>query len=169
MTSLCGMDLVAWKIYGEYFGSFGYQKEPFDWGDRLLLLTRIFQLMESWSPIVLPCFHLVIHHGAQLRGGHRPVNGRLLTCGHGALNPSQIRIIWKLGLGGNGRQLFWLPLYLCNSVALALGWERTWGHDDGIHPGTVTLCILGRSTPWLKKKKLKQGRRILFLFFRIEN
>lgn len=35
-----------------------------------------------------------------------PANGCLLTWGHGALNPAQIRILWKPRHGGNGQQLF---------------------------------------------------------------
>lgn len=39
------------------------------------------------------------------RGGLSPVYCCLLTWGHGTLNAAQVRIIWKLHLGGNRQQL----------------------------------------------------------------
>lgn len=39
------------------------------------------------------------------KGGLSPVYCCLLTWGHGTLNAAQVRIIWKLHLGGNRQQL----------------------------------------------------------------
>lgn len=104
----------------------------------ILQLLKFSSLWNLYHQCCCPVSVLSLTMGPSCGGGLSPANGYLLNCGHGVLNPAQIRIICKLCRGGMDSRYFYC---LCSFVIqFRAGCS---GHGDKSE-NTITEFVLGQ-------------------------